>query len=81
MPSNLTGRAGDLVFFLANTSQGTHPLAIGQAKYIPLATSDSVAKGQTAVFTVHGLRAGAYFIWCTIDGHAAEGMAGTLTLK
>ena len=81
VPSNLTGSAGDLVFFLKNTSFGTHTLAIGRALYKAIVASNAVAKGQTAVFTVHGLRPGAYVIWCTVDNHAAEGMVGTLTLK
>ncbi len=81
VPTSLTGRAGDLVFFLKNTAQGIHNLAIGTVLYKPLATSDIVQKGQAAVFEVHGLRAGVYVIWCTIDDHAAEGMVGTLTLN
>jgi plastocyanin len=81
VPTTLTGTAGDLVFFLKNTSEGIHTLAIGTVLYKPLATSDIVQKGQAAIFEVHGLRAGAYVIWCTIDDHAAEGMVGTLTLN
>jgi plastocyanin len=81
VPNSLTGTAGDLVFFLKNTSEGIHTLAIGRVLYKPLATSDIVPKGQAAVFKVHGLRAGVYIIWCTIDDHAAEGMVGTLTVK
>jgi plastocyanin len=81
VPTTLTGTAGNLVFFLKNTSEGIHTLAIGRVLYKPLAISAIVPKGQAAVFKVHGLRAGAYVTWCTIDDHAAEGMVGTLTLK
>jgi plastocyanin len=81
VPNSVASAAGDLVFFLKNTSEGIHTLAIGRALYKPLATSAIVPKGQAAVFKVYGLRAGAYVIWCTIDDHAAEGMVGTLTLK
>jgi plastocyanin len=81
VPTTLTGTAGDLEFFLKNTSEGIHTLAIGRVLYKPLATSAIVPKGQAAVFKVHGLRAGPYIIWCTIDDHAAEGMVGTLTLN
>jgi plastocyanin len=81
VPTTLTGTAGDLVFFLKNTSEGIHTLAIGRVLYKPLATSAIVPKGQGAVFKVYGLRAGPYIIWCTIDDHAAEGMVGTLTLN
>ena len=73
--------AGDLVFFLHNKSKGIHTLAIGRELHKPLVASSPVPQGQTAVFTVHGLEAGHYVIWCTIDDHAAEGMVGTLTLN
>lgn len=81
VPADLMAAAGDLVFFLHNRSPGTHTLAIGRELHKALATSSNVPKGEAAVFTVHGLRAGDYLIWCTIDGHAGEGMVGTLTLK
>jgi plastocyanin len=80
-PAVLSARAGDSVFFLDNVSQGTHTLAIGSALNHVLVVSGSVASGQAAVFTVHGLRPGHYVIWCSIDDHAAEGMVGTLTVK
>jgi uncharacterized cupredoxin-like copper-binding protein len=40
----------------------------------------SVRVNHSAVFTVHGLDAGEYVIWCDVDNHAAEGMVGTLTV-
>lgn len=80
-PASLSAKAGDVVFFLDNTSLGTHTLAIGTALYHPLVVSGSVAKGESAVFTVRGLRAGSYIIFCTIDNHAAEGMVGTLIVR
>ncbi len=81
VPAAITAPAGDLVFFLHNRSQGIHTLAIGRELHKALAASGSVTQGKAAVFTVKGLRAGDYIIWCTIDGHAEEGMVGTLTLK
>jgi uncharacterized cupredoxin-like copper-binding protein len=69
------------VFYLHNRSQGIHTLAIGRELHKALATSANVLQGKAAVFTVHGLGAGEYVIWCTIDGHAGEGMVGTLILK
>jgi plastocyanin len=81
VPADLTAPAGDVVFFLHNSSQGTHTLAIGHELYKALAISGNVPKGAAAAFTVHGLRAGDYIIWCTIDAHAVDGMVGTLTVK
>jgi plastocyanin len=80
-PADLTAIAGDVTFFLDNTSEGIHTLAIGPQLYQPLAVSAQVEPGRSAVFTVIGLTAGRYVIWCTIDDHAAEGMVGTLTVS
>jgi plastocyanin len=80
-PADLTATAGDVDFFLDNTSIGTHTLAIGPALNERLVVSRAVLSGQAAVFTVHALKRGQYMIWCTIDGHAAEGMVGTLNVK
>ena len=43
--------------------------------------SEKVRYHQAATFTVAALPAGTYFIWCTIENHAAEGMTGTLTVN
>ena len=80
-PHALTATAGDVDFFLTNSSFGTHTLAIGPALRDRIVGSRQVPSGQTAIFTVHGLRAGEYVIWCTIDNHADLGMVGTLTVK
>ncbi len=81
IPADLKAPAGDLVFFLHNRSPGIHTLAIGRELHKILAASSNVTPGKAAVFTVHGLAAGQYVIWCTIDGHAEEGMVGTLTVE
>ena len=81
VPDALTAAAGDVVFFLDNLSPGIHNLAIGRSVDEPLAVSSSVRVNHSAVFTVHGLDAGDYVIWCTVDNHLAEGMVGTLTVN
>lgn len=80
-PAALSAKAGDIVFFLNNTSLGTHTLAIGPSRSHALAVSTAVVTGHAATFTVHGIPAGQYVIWCTIDGHADEGMVGTLAVR
>jgi plastocyanin len=79
-PNGLSATAGDVLFFLNNISQATHTLAIGPRLYKVLAVSRAIKIGDSAVFTVSGLPAGQYVIWCTISNHAAEGMTGTLTV-
>ena len=89
LPVGVSAGAGDVTFFLTNRSLGVHTLAIGRGpldivnnhvQNTPLAASTPVNVGSSATFTVYGLPAGTYAIWCTIDGHAAEGMKGTLTV-
>jgi plastocyanin len=80
-PADLSTSAGDAVFFLDNTSPGTHSFAIGPSLGQIVAASATVMSGQAAVFTVHDLQAGHYITWCTIGNHAAEGMVGTLIVK
>jgi plastocyanin len=82
-PTDLSIPAGDGQFFLVNPadkSLGTHSMAIGPKLYQTLAANAAVPLGESAVFSVQGLAPGTYVVWCTIDGHASEGMVGTLTV-
>jgi plastocyanin len=87
-PSALTAQAGTVMFFLKNIDEvrpelgpGTnHSLAIGSVLGEPLASSEYVENGEAAVFTVEGLEAGAYVIWCQVPDHAEMGMVGSLTV-
>ena len=81
VPDALSATAGDVVFFLDNVALGSpHNLAIGTTLHESIASSRSVPIGHSAVFTVHGLAAGEYVIWCAVENHAVEGMVGTLTV-
>jgi plastocyanin len=82
-PADISVSAGDAQFYLVNPadkSLGTHSMAIGPKLYQVLAASAAVPLGQSAVFSVQGLAPGTYTVWCTIDGHASEGMVGTLVV-
>ncbi len=82
-PADLSVPAGDARFFLVNPadkSLGTHSMAIGPKLYQVLAASAPVPLGASALFSVQDLVPGTYAIWCTIDGHASEGMVGTLVV-
>jgi plastocyanin len=89
MPVGVKAAAGDVTFFVTNRSVGVHTFAIGRGpldfvgeyvRNVPLAASDAVNAGKSVTFTVYGLPAGTYAIWCTIGNHAFEGMKGTLTV-
>jgi plastocyanin len=87
-PTALTATSGTVGFFLQNVGAGTdvlaqqrHNLAIGVDQDHLLAKSDEVSAGEAVVFTVEGLAPGTYAIWCSVQGHAANGMVGTLTVS
>jgi plastocyanin len=82
---DLTATAGDVVFYLFNTGPEGDPFAdhlmvIGPEVLEPIVKSDRVKPGNAAVFTVEGLPAGEYAIWCTLNNHYNLGMVGTLTV-
>jgi uncharacterized cupredoxin-like copper-binding protein len=82
-PGDVTMPSGSFTFFLVNPadkSSATHTMAIGVHIGQPIVTSDYVPLGTSAIFAVSGLPPGQYMMWCTIDGHAAEGMVGSLTV-
>jgi plastocyanin len=76
----LTVKAGTVTIDFINPATGfmPHDIAIGPEIYAPWASSDPIDPKHSEVFTIQNLPAGRYAIWCTIDGHAANGMAGTL---
>jgi uncharacterized cupredoxin-like copper-binding protein len=83
-PSDITAPAGTLAIFLVNPagkSLAEHAMVIGKAVGQTITASEIVPLGQSAVFTIRGLSPGKYVFWCPIDGHASEGMVGTLTIR
>jgi uncharacterized cupredoxin-like copper-binding protein len=76
----LTVNAAALVIDFRNPANGfmPHDIAIGPELFAPWVSSDPVEPSHTEVFTVQNLPAGRYTFWCTVDGHAAQGMVGTL---
>ncbi len=83
-PGDISVAAGKVVFFLVNPSgksTSAHAMAIGHRVGELLVASTTVLLGKSVTFTVTGLSAGRYTIWCPIDGHAAEGMVGSLTVR
>ena len=87
-PMAISAKAGTVTFFLRNVGVGVDPIAlqnhnlvIGLDQAHVLARSDYVSAGKAAVFTVEGLEPGDYVIWCSVPGHAGNGMVGTLTVS
>ena len=68
-----TAKKGSVTFKLKNTGKLPHDLKIAGKK------SKLIAPGKSGVFTVT-LKAGKLAYLCTVPGHAAGGMKGTLTV-
>jgi uncharacterized cupredoxin-like copper-binding protein len=69
-----TAKAGSVMFNILNKGKLSHDFTIGGKK------SAMIAPGKSARLTVT-LKAGKYPYSCTVPGHAAAGMKGTLTVK
>jgi uncharacterized cupredoxin-like copper-binding protein len=67
-------RHGTVTFRVTNRGKLAHDFKIAGKK------TKIIQKGKTATLTVT-LKKGSYKYLCTIPGHAAQGMKGTLTVK
>jgi plastocyanin len=83
-PSTINAPSGKVVFFLVNSGTISHDMIIstgsGSASGTIVGRSDLVSAGDTSVFTVNNLAAGAYTYYCDQPGHETSGMHGTLTV-
>lgn len=68
-------RKGTVVFTVKNAGQLPHDFRIAGKK------TAQVAPGTTRKLTVKFTKAGRYAYLCTVPGHAAGGMKGSLTVR
>jgi plastocyanin len=76
--STLTANAGKVTIVMDNPSPLSHDVAI-QGNGVDV-KGKVVGQGGTSTVTAD-LKPGTYTFLCTVDGHAAAGMKGTLTVK
>jgi uncharacterized cupredoxin-like copper-binding protein len=69
-----TAKRGIVVFKVTNIGRLTHDFSIKGR------TTKKLSHGQSATLRVTFLRKGRYPYKCTVDGHAAAGMAGVFTI-
>lgn len=72
--------AGQLEVLSVNKSQVQHDIAIEDSSGKSLGEGERVANGGTSQFSAT-LKPGKYTFLCTVPGHEAGGMKGTLTVK
>ena len=79
-PSSLTVSHGKVIFWLVNSGNIAHDMAIRDSSNKTIATSDVISAGDSKEFDVTDIAAGNYTIFCTQPGHEAANMKGTLTV-
>ncbi len=75
---SLTAKAGDVTIDFTNESQVPHNVKIEQDENEVGVTETIQGSKTSKAFT---LKAGTYTFYCSIDGHEAAGMKGTLTVQ
>jgi plastocyanin len=77
--STLTAKAGTVTIAFTNTSALSHNLTVESASGSVLGSTPTFTGGAKTL-TLH-LPAGTYKFFCTVPGHRAAGMEGTLTVQ
>jgi plastocyanin len=77
-PTTLEAPAGTVMIDFTNDSSNPHNVTI-EGNGIEEVASDTVTGDSTSVSA--DLEAGTYTFYCSVDGHRAAGMEGTLTVK
>ncbi len=76
-----TAKAGDVTVSFTNDSSLTHDVCVEpQGSEDELGCTDQIS-GSTASKDLGNLKPGTYTYYCSVDGHEAAGMTGTLTVK
>jgi plastocyanin len=78
--SSLTAKAGKVTIKFTNTSPLTHNMTIQQGTSGPVVGATPTFQGGTKTLTVN-LKPGTYTFFCSVPGHRAAGMQGTLSVS
>lgn len=76
-PGNVSAAAGTIEFELNNVGASEHDIVVEEADDTEVVRA---APGETATGSIE-LEAGTYTIYCSIPGHRASGMEGTLEVS
>ncbi len=76
--STRKGAVGSVRFAIKNTGRHSHALAIS-GPGVKLKKTALIKPGKKTTLTVT-LKAGTYALWCTVPGHAAQGMKTSITV-
>jgi plastocyanin len=77
--TSLSGSAGKNTIDFDNPSQVGHDVCVQDSSGKEIGCSDVIEQGKTTLDV--DLKPGTYTFFCSVDGHEAAGMKGTLTVK
>jgi plastocyanin len=75
----LTAKAGPVTIDFDNPSAVTHDVCISAASGQQIGCSQTISMGSTSLSA--NLKPGTYTFFCSVDGHEAAGMKGTLAVQ
>jgi len=78
--STLSAKAGGVTFKFTNAAPVTHNFCLQSSSGKQFGCSGTISGGATDSLSAN-LKPGSYTYFCNVDGHAAAGMKGTLTVK
>lgn len=76
----LNANAGNITIALTNESSVPHDVAVEDSAGKVLGTSEEITQSDTDL-ELKDVDAGSYTFFCTVPGHKAAGMEGTLTVR
>src|SRR5262245_4047938 len=77
--TEVSGPAGDDTIDFTNDSSTPHDVTIEDSSGQQVAQTETISGGNTSATA--NLAPGTYTFFCSVDGHEAAGMKGTLTIK
>jgi len=76
---SLTTKAGSVTIDFKNPAQIPHNVTIEASGEEEIGATDTITNGSTS--TTVDLKPGTYMFFCSVDGHEAAGMEGTLKVQ
>jgi plastocyanin len=77
--TKLSAKAGSVAVDFTNDSPVSHNVTIEDSNDNDVGATDTISGDSTS--TTVNLKPGSYTFYCSVDGHEAAGMKGTLTVK
>jgi plastocyanin len=77
---SVTAKAGDVSVNFTNDSSTTHDVCVQSSSGDQIGCTDQIS-GSKASTDLGNLKPGTYTFYCSVDGHEAAGMKGTMTVK